>query len=356
MRAGGYNPLMSNDDRKEPTLSDPWTQNPLQEEGGMNEKRDNDKEAEAGWEREVISNLAMAALKEQRRARRWGIFFKLFMAVYLVIFLIALIPSTEKGLEFAGPHTALIDIRGVIADDAEASADNIVTSLRDAFENKHSKAVILRINSPGGSPVQAGYVNDEIKRLRKKYPNKPLYAVITDLCASGGYYIASGADEIYADKASIVGSIGVIMSAFGFVDAMKKVGIERRMLTAGENKGFLDPFSPLKESDVTHVKQMLGNIHQQFINVVKAGRGDRLKENDQLFSGLVWTGEQSVKLGLVDGLGSASYVAREIVGEDKLVDYTVKPDPFERFAKRIGVVMAETFARITGLETGTTLR
>ncbi|MFC1749483.1 S49 family peptidase [Pseudomonadota bacterium] len=306
-----------------------------------------------GWERELITNLAMGALAEQRRARRWGIFFKLFMVLYFVIFLAALLfPKGEVGLGVGKKHTALIELQGVIASDAAASADNIVTSLRKAFENSHTKGVILRINSPGGSPVQSGYINDEINRLRGIYPDIPLYAVVTDLCASGGYYIASAADEIYADKASIVGSIGVVMGGFGFVDAMDSLGVERRLLTAGESKGFLDPFSPLKDKDVDHIQSMLGNIHEQFIDTVKAGRGDRLKEDDTLFSGLVWTGEQGVELGLVDGLGSASYVAREVIGEENIVDYTFQPDPFERFAERLGVVMAETFVRVTGMEAG----
>jgi len=330
-----------------PDLKDPWTENPLIDEKNMKDESNNEP-----WERELISNLAMGALKEQRRARRWGIFFKLFMVTYLVVFLIALIPGTETGLTSSKPHTAIIELRGVIADNAEASADNVVTSLRDAFEAKHVSGIIMRINSPGGSPVQSGYIYDEIKRLRGIYPDKRLYAVITDMCASGGYYIASAADEIYADKASIVGSIGVVMSGFGFVDSMEKLGVERRMLTAGESKGFLDPFSPLKDRDVTHIKSMLGNIHQQFIDVVKAGRGDRLKSDEELFSGLVWTGEQSVELGLTDGLGSASYVAREIIGEEKMVDYTIKPDPLEQFTGKLGIVMAETFARISGVGAG----
>lgn len=338
---------MSVNENNSPDLKDPWTQNPLIDEKNMKDESNNEP-----WERELISNLAMGALKEQRRARRWGIFFKLFMVTYLVVFLLVLIPGTETGLTSSKPHTAIIELRGVIADNAEASADNIVTSLRDAFEAKHVSGIIMRINSPGGSPVQSGYIYDEIKRLRGIYPDKRLYAVITDMCASGGYYIASAADEIYADKASIVGSIGVIMSGFGFVDSMEKLGVERRMLTAGESKGFLDPFSPLKDKDVTHIKSMLGNIHQQFIDVVKAGRGDRLKSDEALFSGLVWTGEQSVELGLTDGLGSASYVAREIIGEEKMVDYTVKPDPLEQFAGKLGIVMAETLARISGVGAG----
>lgn len=327
---------------------DPWTGNPIVDE--KDAKKNGDNEA---WERELITNLAMGALKEQRRARRWGIFFKLLFVAYLVVFLVAMLPGRDGALSVTKAHTALIEIRGVIAADAEASADNIVTSLRDAFESSHAKAIILRINSPGGSPVQSGYVYDEIQRLRGLYPDKPVYAVISDMCASGGYYIAAAADEIYADKASIVGSIGVTMSGFGFVETLDKLGVERRMLTAGENKGFLDPFSPLRQEDAAHIKSMLDTIHQQFIDVVKAGRGERLKHEEALFSGLVWTGEQSVELGLVDDLGSASYVAREIVGQKKIVDYTVRPDPFEQFANRLGVVMAETFARITGMEAGT---
>ncbi len=237
-------------------------------------------------------------------------------------------------------HTALIEIRGTIAADSEANADSIVSALRDAFKNKNSAAVILRINSPGGSPVQAGYINDEIKRLRDKHPDKPVYAVITDMCASGGYYIAAAADEIYADKASIVGSIGVIMNGFGFVDAMDKLGIERRMMTAGENKGFMDPFSPLKEDDTQHIKSLLGSIHQQFIDVVKEGRGERLSDDPKIFSGLVWTGEQAIDVGLVDALGSSSYVAREVIGAEKIVDYTYNQPVLERFVERFGASMA----------------
>lgn len=335
------------DDKQPPGGRDPWTQNPIVDaqtpQGGSGNET---------WERELISNLAMGALKEQRRARRWGIFFKLLLVAYLLILLLAMWPRQDSALGLGKPHTALIEVRGVIAADAEASADNLVTSLRDAFQSKQAKAIILRINSPGGSPVQAGYVYDEIQRLRGLHPDKPVYAVISDMCASGGYYIAAAADEIYANKASMVGSIGVVMSSFGFVETLDKLGVERRLLTAGDNKGFLDPFSPLKEDEVDHVRSMLDNIHQQFIDVVKAGRGERLKDNQALFSGLIWTGEQSLELGLVDDLGSASSVAREVIGHEKIVDYTVKPDPFEQFANRLGVVMAETFARVTGMEAG----
>jgi protease IV len=222
--------------------------------------------------------------------------------------------------------------------------------LRAAFESEKAVGVILRINSPGGSPVQAGYINDEILRLREEYPDMPMYAVISDVCASGGYYAAVAADQIYADKASIVGSIGVRMDSFGFVDAMEKLGVERRLLTAGESKGFLDPFQPAKEQDIAHVQKLLNNIHTQFIETVKKGRGDRLQLHADLFSGLVWTGEQSIELGLVDGLASAGYVARELIGEEKIVDYTPRPNFIERFSERLGVAVGKGVGRVLGLE------
>jgi protease-4 len=220
----------------------------------------------------------------------------------------------------------------------------VVSGLREAFKDKNTVGIILRINSPGGSPVQSGYIYDEIMRLKGLNPDIPLYAVITDICASGGYYIASAADEIYADQASMVGSIGVVMNGFGFTDAMDKLGVERRLMTAGTNKGFLDPFSPLKEEEVSHVKGLLGNIHQQFIDAVKSGRGERLSESPEIFTGLIWTGEQGVQLGLVDALGSSSYVAREVIGNEKIVDFTPRPDYWERFADRIGMTMANVLS------------
>lgn len=304
--------------------------------------------SEQHWERDLLNRLAFASLNEQRRARRWGIFFKILLFIYLFALFFMIKP--DLGQQMLGTaeelsktkHVALVDIQGLIADDTEASANTVISGLRSAFANKNTVGVIVRINSPGGSPVQAGYINDEIKRLRGKYPEIPLYAVVTDLCASGGYYIAVAADKIYADKASIVGSIGVIMSSFGFVETLKKLGIERRLLTAGEHKAFLDPFSPQKPEDKEHVKTLLKNIHEQFINVVKAGRGDRLKvaENPQLFSGLVWTGEQAVQLGLVDALGSSSFVAREVLKTEKIVDFTTKPNYLEQFAEQLGTTMA----------------
>lgn len=297
------------------------------------------------WQSEVISKLAFAAVDEQRRSRKWGIFFKGLFFVYLLILLIMALSSSDgaNNLGKASDHTALIEIQGIIADGADASADNIIQGLRAAFKEPKAKAVILRINSPGGSPVQAGYVYDEIKRLRAKHKEKKVYAVITDMCASGGYYIAVAADEIYADKASIVGSIGVLMNGFGFTKAMKKMGVERRLYTAGTSKGFLDPFSEVKKSDKDHIQTLLGTIHKQFINTVKEGRGKRLVDDEKLFTGLVWTGEESVALGLTDGLGSSSFVAREIVEAEKIIDYTPRPNYLDRFADRLGVAMASIF-------------
>ena len=297
------------------------------------------------WEREIVTQLAEASLKEQRRSRRWGIIFKLLTFAYIGVILFMIGEASLTTVTSNEKHTALVELTGVIADKEKASADHIVTGLRDAFENEKAAGVILRINSPGGSPVQSGYIYDEIQRLRKEHPDTPLYAVVTDICASGGYYIASAADKIYADKASIVGSIGVRMDNFGFVDAMQKLGIERRTLTAGENKALLDPFMPENEETKAHIQNMLGEIHQQFINAVKQGRGDRLDTSvEGLFSGLIWTGEAAVKNGLVDELASSSYVAREVIGEETIVDYTVQDDILERFAERLGSSVAQVIS------------
>jgi len=297
------------------------------------------------WEREVITQLAESSLREQRRSRRWGIFFKLLTFSYITALLYMYSDANISNVHINEKHTALVELNGVIADNEIASADNIVTALRDAFDNKNTAGVILRINSPGGSPVQSGYIYDEIRRLRKEHSDTPLYAVVTDICASGGYYIASAADKIYADKASIVGSIGVRMDNFGFVDAIKKLGIERRTLTAGENKALLDPFLPENEKTKAHMQNMLTEIHQQFIDSVKAGRGDRLDTSvDGIFSGLIWTGETAVKIGLVDELASTSYVAREVIGEEVIVDYTVQDDILERFAQRLGSTVAQVLS------------
>ncbi len=296
------------------------------------------------YEQSLVNELAREFLREQRASRRWGILFKSLLAIYAFAFLVIYIAGNTKLHEVAfhgEKHTALVDVDGVISADSQANADSIIDSLRAAFRDKGTAGVILRINSPGGSPVQAGYVNDEIWRLRAKYPKIPIYAVVGDMCASGGYYIASAADKIYANKASIVGSIGVIMEGFGFVDAIKKLGIERRVLHAGKHKDFMDPFAPLNPDEVNQVHGLLNNIYQQFIGVVKRGRGKRLKNDPRIFSGLVWTGQQAVKLGLVDGLGSPSYVARKIIGAKKMVDYTRHVSYLDRFAKRLGVTMAD---------------
>jgi protease IV len=288
------------------------------------------------WEKDVLTSIATEGLKEQKRTRRWGIFFKLLTFVYLFVILIMLNPALQDSSTKGEKHTALVELKGVIAPGAEASADNIVTGLRAAFENPDTAGVILRINSPGGSPVQSGYIYDEILRLREKYPDTPMYAVISDICASGGYYVASAADKIYADQASIVGSIGVRMDNFGFVEAMKKLGVERRTLTAGESKALLDPFAPQNKKVIQHMQGLLKSVHNQFINAVKQGRGDRLKEVDGMFEGLIWTGDQSVEIGLVDELGNSSYVAREVIGEENIVNFSIQPDFLERFSKKIG--------------------
>ncbi|MDZ5602183.1 S49 family peptidase [Pseudomonas sp. RP23018S] len=307
----------------------------------------------------LLEKTLLASVQEQRRARRWGIFFKLLTFAYLFGLLVLFTPilDMDKSASRSSHHTALVELRGVIADQESASADNLVKGLREAFKDPNTKAVVLRINSPGGSPVQSGYVYDEIRRLRAEYPAIKLYAVIADLGASGAYYIASAADEIYADKASLVGSIGVTAAGYGFVGTMEKLGVERRLYTAGEHKTFLDPFSPQKPEETAFWQGVLNTTHQQFIAMVKQGRGDRLKdkEHPELFSGLVWTGEQAKALGLVDGLGSAGYVAREVVGEKELVDFTVQESPFDRFSKRIGASMAERLAMWMGLQ-GPSLR
>ncbi|MFT5449248.1 MAG: protease-4 [Gammaproteobacteria bacterium] len=301
------------------------------------------------WERDVLTRLAFAAVTEQRRARRWNTFFKVIIVGYLVTLLFISLPS--GWFDFGGDdkHSALVDVSGVISEQSDASADRIVSGLRAAFEDEDTAGVILRVNSPGGSPVQAGFIYDEIRRLRKLHPKVPLYAVITDICASGCYYIAAAADRIYADKASVVGSIGVIMNGFGFVESMKTLGVERRAFTSGKNKALLDPFAPLREDEVQHVRGVLENIHKQFVAVVRQGRGDRIKDDEQLFSGLIWTGEQGVALGLVDELASAGHVAREVIGAEKAVDFTPRKGVFERLASKIGTSIGKSFSLEAGL-------
>lgn len=285
----------------------------------------------------ALKEIALEGIKEQRRARRWGIFFKLALLSYFLIFIIAMSSDLSDSVtdSDADEITAVVDITGVIMDGAEASAEFVNASLQKAFEDERTKGVLIRINSPGGSPVQAGYINDEIYRLKTKYPDIPVYAVVSDVCASGGYYIAVAADEIYVDKASIVGSIGVRMDAFGFVGAMEKLGVERRLITAGEHKGILDPFKPIDEAEVQHLETMLAHTHTQFKNVVKEGRGKRLSDNPDIFTGLFWTGEDAITLGLADKLGSDTYVAREVIKAEEQVNFTAEKDVLERLADSI---------------------
>ena len=295
------------------------------------------------WERELVNKLATAALKEQRRARLWGIFFKLLTFAYITVFLLMAIDWKGGDVGSSKKHTAMVEVSGLIAPGTDASAEKITTALQAAFKDKNTQGVIVRINSPGGSPVQAQTIYDEMKRLRSKYPEIPLYAVVEDVCASGGYFVAVGADRIYVGKASIVGSIGVLMNGFGFTGLMDKLGIERRLITAGENKGMLDPFSPLDDKDRAHIKTLMGDIHQQFIGVVREGRGKRLKEGPEIFSGLIWTGQKSVDLGLADGFGSLEYVAREVIKAEEIRDFTISEGVAEKLARRFGASISSAF-------------
>ena len=295
------------------------------------------------WERKIIEKLALDALAEQRRRRRWGIFFRILGFSYLTVFVVILGDwgGTADRLGDGKKHTALVQLTGVIKPTGEASAEKIVEALQAAFKDGGTQGVILRINSPGGSPVQSGIINDEIRRLRAKYPNVPLYAVVEDICASGGYYVAAAADKIFVGKASIVGSIGVLMDGFGFTGTMDKLGVERRLLTAGDNKGFLDPFSPQDIKQKQHAQILLDDIHKQFIEVVRKGRGKRLKESPELFSGLMWTGDMSIQLGLADALGSVEYVAREVIKAEEIRDYTLRASLTDRLARQFGTEIAE---------------
>jgi len=295
------------------------------------------------WERELITKLATAALKEQRRARLWGIFFKLLTFAYIT-FVLLLAVDWKGRADMGGKHTAMVEVNGVIAPGGDASAERVTTALQAAFKDKNTQGVVVRINSPGGSPVQAQTIYDEMRRLRLKYPDIPLYAVVEDICASGGYFIAVGADRIYVTKSSLVGSIGVIMNGFGFTGLMDKLGVERRLITSGENKAFLDPFSPLEERHREFAKQLAAEIHQQFIAVVREGRGKRLKETPDTFSGLIWSGQKSIELGLADGIGSLDYVAREVVKAEEIVDFTQKENIAEKFAKRFGASVGSAIA------------
>jgi protease-4 len=306
----------------------------------------------ADWEHAILEKVALKALEENRRARQWKTLFRLLWFTLVFLIFAAWLgwigrpdKDSDGGTLGVGKHTAVVDVDGVIGPESRASSERVIKALNRAFKSPATQGVVVRINSPGGSPVQAGYINDEIRRLRAKYPAIPVYAVVEDLCASGGYYVAVAADKIYVDKASLVGSIGAIIGSFGFTGAMDKLGIERRAYTAGTNKDFLDPFAPEKPEHREHAKKMLEEIHQQFINTVKQGRGQRLKDSPEIFSGLVWTGEKSIELGLADALGSAEYVAREVVKAEKLVDFTPEDNVFELVSKRLGTSFGEGFAR-----------
>jgi len=311
------------------------------------------------WERQLVEKLAMAALVEQRRARRWKIFFRLvWLGIIGGLLATAFLRNEDKSAEAltGGGHTAVINLEGVI-DSENNTAEKLSAALEDAYNDHGTRGIIIEANSPGGSPVQSGYVYDEIRRLRALHKDTKVYAVISDLGASGAYYIASAADEIYADKASLVGSIGVTAAGYGFVGTMEKLGVERRTYTSGEHKSFLDPFQPQKPEETAFWQSVLDTTHKQFINSVKQGRGDRLKdkEHPELFSGLVWSGEQALPLGLIDGLGNASSVARDVIGEKELVDFTVQESPFDRFSKKLGASVAEQLAMWMGFH-GPSLR
>jgi len=296
--------------------------------------------AKPGWERETMERLVFATLREQRAARRWRTVRSLAWLLFFVFVIWALgfrgTPKADKSL----PHTAVVEIKGEIASDSDASAEFVIAAMRAAFEDPGAQGIVLLINSPGGSPVQAGIINDEMRRLKAKY-KKPVYAVVEESCASAAYYIAAGTDQIFVDKASIVGSIGVLMDGFGFTGLMDKLGVERRLLTAGENKGFLDPFSPQSDRQRAHAQEMLDQIHRQFIDVVKTGRGKRLKDSPELFSGLFWTGQQAVDMGLADQMANIDFVAREVVKAEELVDYTRRENVAERLAKKFGASIGD---------------
>jgi protease-4 len=308
-----------------------------------------EKNTKDGWERAAIEKLAFAAVDEQRKARRWGIFFKSLMFVYLAVVLgIGMYPSLKSsmGTDNEAGHTAIINISGVIAEGKEANASSIITALRAAIKDEGTKGIILHVNSPGGSPVQSSYVFNEIRKIKSENPDIPIYAVASDICASGCYFIAAAADKIFVNPSSLIGSIGVIMDGFGFVNTMKMLGVERRLVIAGAHKALMDPFSPANADEQKYMEQVLAQVHQQFISAVKEGRGDRLDDNEELFSGLVWTGEQGVKIGLADGFGNDDSVATDIIGAKKRVNFTVQERFLDRLAGSIGASFAHSLRSI----------
>lgn len=315
----------------------------------MNQKKETNKMAD-NWEREAIEKLAFSAVTEQRRSRRWGIFFKSLMSIYLAVILgMTLYPSIKQNMADSGEgegHTAVVDIVGVIAEGSPANATSIIKALRNAVKNEETKGVILHLNSPGGSPVQSSYIYNEIRRIKQERPELPIHAVASDICASGCYFIAAAADKIFVNPATLVGSIGVIMNGFGFVDAMKMLGVERRLVTAGAHKALLDPFSPANPEEKQYMGKLLAQVHQQFIDAVKEGRGDRLKEDKDTFSGLVWTGEEGKTFGLVDDFGNDDSVATNVIGSKKRVNFTLQENLIDRLAGKMGASFAHTLGTV----------
>lgn len=319
--------------------------------------QDNDKGMHSSsWKQQTLEKVLMSTIKEQRARRRWGIFFKLIVAAYFIVLLVLFMPSgASKNLGTAAQHTAVIKVDTEISSESSSSAENIITALDAAFQNPNAKAIILELNSPGGSPVQASEIYDEILRMRREFPQKPVYSVITDGCASGCYYIAIAGDEIYANEASLVGSIGVLFNGFGFVDLAQKIGVQRRLITAGKNKGFLDPFEPLNPEQEAFMHTMLEVVHKQFIDKVKARRSTKLVDDPELFSGLVWTGEQAIPLGLVDKLGSTRMVAREVIQQPIMIDYTKQPGLLNALSTKFGVVFEKSLKSALSPATGLSL-
>ncbi len=318
-------------------------------ENQWDEPRTQAKNAKDGWEREAIEKLAFAAIDEQRKTRRWSIFFKSLMFIYLAVVLgIGMYPSLKSSFssDSEAGHTAIINISGVIAEDKSANANAIISALRSAVKDENTKGIILHVNSPGGSPVQSSYIFNEIRKIKSEHPEMPIYAVASDICASGCYFIAAAADKIFVNPSSLIGSIGVIMDGFGFVDTMKMLGVERRLVTAGAHKALMDPFSPANADEKKYMEQVLAQVHQQFISAVKEGRGDRLADNDEIFSGLVWTGEQGVKLGLADDFGNDDSVASDIIGAKKRVNFTVQERLLDRLVGKMGASFAHSLSSI----------
>jgi len=324
----------------------------MSEDNQTKPKEAEEKPVLSSWERETLEKVLLASVNEQRRARIWGLAFKGALLAYLIVVAALAFRTSENIFTHADSkeHTAIVDVAGAIAEGNPADADNVIEGLRDAIKDKGTKGVVLRMNSPGGSPVQSAYVYEEIRRIKKEKPDLPIYAVVSDLCASGCYYIASAADKIYVHPSSVVGSIGVIMNGFGFVDTMQRLGVERRLLTAGDHKALLDPFSPLNDVEKQHVQGVIDSVHHQFINAVKQGRGDRLKETPEMFSGLIWNGEQAIQLGLVDAVGDVRSVAKDVIGQKEMVNFTPRERLIDRISHRLGASLGASLQSAIGLD------